>query len=153
LFSIVLPYIKDSVVLDLFSGTGSLGLEALSRGAKFVYLNDYNRGCNSIIKENIKKCKIDSNYKLTQLNYLKAIEYVRDSKKKIDIVFLDPPYEKGFIKSSIEKIYEDDIINIDGLIICEHGKNEVLEANIFNFNLIDRRKYGIAHIAIYKRGN
>ncbi|MBN2852840.1 MAG: 16S rRNA (guanine(966)-N(2))-methyltransferase RsmD [Clostridia bacterium] len=149
LFSILLPRIRDSVVLDLFAGTGALGLEALSRGALKAYLNDFNADCVSIIKENAIKSRLNELCKITQFDFKRAIESINE---KIDIVFLDPPYEKGFITSSIEKLHDNDIININGLIVCEHGKNEILEDNMFGFTLIDRRKYGIATISIYKKG-
>ena len=151
LFSIILPYIKDAIILDLFSGTGSLGLEALSRGAKYAYLNDYSRECNKIIKENISKCKIDDNYQVLQMNFINAIKHIKNMSNKIDIVFLDPPYKKGLITTSIENLHDSDIINKDGLIICEYDKNEEIEEKILSFVLVDKRKYGIANIAIYKK--
>jgi len=148
LFSIILPYLKEAVVLDLFAGTGSLGLEALSRGAKFVYLNDYNRNSNIVIKENITKCKINDNYLIMQLDYKKAINRINE---KVDVVFLDPPYEKGFIALSIEKLLLNDIISADGIIVCEHSKNEIMRDDFVTLKLIMQRKYGIANISIYKK--
>jgi len=148
LFSIILPYLKDAVVLDLFAGTGSLGLEALSRGARFVYLNDYNKNSNNIIKENIARCKIEDGYLIVQLDYKKAINRINE---KLDVVFLDPPYEKGFIAASIEKLLLNDIIRANGIIVCEHGKNELMHDNFPTLKLIMQRKYGIANISIYKK--
>ncbi len=148
LFSVILPYIYDSVVLDLFAGTGQLGLEALSRGASFIFFNDHQKKCRDIINANIDKCHAQEFCKVISLDFQKAIKIID---RPINLVFLDPPYNCGLITSSIEKLHDNDIIMVGGLIVCEHSESEKLEKKIGAFKLIDQRKYGIAHISIYKK--
>lgn len=148
LFSILLPYIHDAVVIDLFAGTGQLGLEALSRGASFIYFNDHQKKCRDIINANIDKCHAQKFCKVTSLDFYKAINVID---RQINIVFLDPPYDCGLITSSIEKLHDNGIITIGGLIVCEHSESEKLDEKIGAFTLIDQRKYGIAYISIYKK--
>lgn len=148
LFSILLPYLNGAIVLDLFAGTGQLGLEALSRGASFVYFNDYQKKCKDIINKNIDKCNAKEFCQVTSLDFKMAINIITEP---VNLVFLDPPYDCGLITSSIEKLHDNDIIMAGGLIICEHSENEKLNEKICAFKLIDQRKYGIAHISIYKK--
>lgn len=151
LFSILHTKINDAIVVDIFSGTGSLGLEAISRGSNFCYFIDYNRNCCNIIKENIAKCHMNDKSKVLMLKANKAIEYLASIKVKANLIFLDPPYDKGFVNSTIEKIFEFDIIDETGIIICEHSQKEIPKENFNEFTCIDKRKYGIACISIYMR--
>ena len=95
LFSIIQHYIVGANILDLFAGSGALGLEALSRGADKAILCDYSRKAVNIIKQNIEKTKLTEKTEVWNMDYKKALEKLKDNSQKFDIIFLDPPYRKN----------------------------------------------------------
>ena len=123
LFAMIQNNILDSTVLDLFSGSGNLGIEALSEGAKFSYFVDSNKKACQTIKNNLEKIG-ESNYKLIGMDYLKALDYFYNKKIKFDIIFLDPPYKTDYVKKSLEKIEKYNLLNDDGIIVCESDNLE-----------------------------
>ena len=143
LFATINPHLKDSIILDLFAGTGSLGLEALSNGAKKAIFVDKNKLCTKNIKETIDKISVSEEYELINDDYEKALKEVG----KVDIVFLDPPYHENILNKAIKKIEELDILNKNGLIIAEFEE----ETPICNYELLKEKKYGDKHINIYKK--
>lgn len=150
-FAMINEYIYDSICLDLFSGTGSLGIEALSNGAKFVYFVDKLSDSIEITKSNLSKIK-DKNYRIINSSYKNALIKFGDENIKFDIIFLDPPYGKIKIKDLITEIIDLNILNNNGIIVCEY-ENEFLDENYSYLNLIKDRKYGKTYIKIYKRGD
>ena len=137
------PYLEGAVVLDLFAGTGSLGLEAISNGAKKVIFVDKNNICIKNIKDTITKISIDEEYELIKKDYLGALNNI----KGIDIIFLDPPYHENILNEAIRKIEKLDILNKEGLLIAEFEE----EKPICHYELIKEKKYGDKHINIYKK--
>lgn len=148
-FSMIGEHLKDAVIFDLFAGSGCLGLEALSRGAKTCYYCDNSTGSIRLIKENIKICGADSQSEVFVGDFKKALS---KAKEKADVIFLDPPYEAGLIVPCIEAISELDILNDSGLIVCEHGKKEALPDEIFGFYKYKEKKYGSVIVSIYTNG-
>ena len=134
---------------DLFAGTGSLGIEALSNGAKYVYFIDEMKDAIDIIKTNIDKIK-DENSTIIHSNYTSIIKKFNENNLKFDIIFIDPPYGKIKIKTVIDKIIKYDLLNEGGIIVCEY-EDEPLEEEYDYLKLIKYRKYGKTHISIYKR--
>ncbi len=114
LFAMLQNYIIDSTVLDLFAGSGNLGIEALSMGAKECYFVDKNSIACKIIKENLDKVREDG--KVIKKDYKDALQTFNN---KFDIIFLDPPYHTDYINKSIELIIEKDLVDDKGLIVCE----------------------------------
>lgn len=144
LFGIIQNYIKDSVVLDLFAGSGSLGIEALSNGASSCYFFDNNIELINIIKKNT----IDMNgVHIMKSDYKNSLELLKNSNIKFDIIFLDPPYKLNLINDCLEKIYNYSLLNKDGIIVCEYEKENI---NTEYFDLIKEKKYGSKNIKIYK---
>lgn len=141
LFGIIQDYVKDSVCLDLFAGSGSLGIEAISNGAKECYFVDKNIEVIKILKRNLNK--ID-NAKIFNSSYDK---FLKEINTKFDIIFLDPPYKFNLINNSIDLIIENDLLNDGGLIICEYETEEIID----KFDLIKEKKYGSKYIKIYKK--
>jgi len=144
LFGMIFPYLENAVVLDLFAGSGSLGLEALSNGAKKAYFVDNNHISISAIKENLKNLK--ENYEVLNMNFNKSLELLK-SKEKFDIVFLDPPYDKNLITPSIKTLIENNLLNEGAIIVCEYEKEEI-ETNL---KLIKFKKYGSKNVKIFKK--
>lgn len=150
LFGMIQTYIKDSVCLDLFTGSGNLGFEAISNGCKLCYFNDKNIKCINIINKNIKKFKIEEKAKVLNLDYNKCIDYLKNSNAKLDIVFLDPPYKNNCLNEVIDKILEYDLLNEKAIIICEVDQN-YLKEDYPNLQIIKNRKYGDKFIIIYEK--
>lgn len=152
LFNIIQSEITDSVVLDLFSGSGAVGLEFASRGAKKVYLCDNSKNACEIIKKNIEKTHLNEKVELYNLDYIQAIEKIKDD--KIDIVYLDPPYNQNFIKEAIEKLLNTKAVTSNSLIIAETDNEEKIIKQleqIKNIQIIDKRKYGRVKIFFLKK--
>ena len=147
LFAIIQNYLDGAVVLDLFSGSGNLGIEALSEGASFAYLVDYNKKASDTIKRNLNTIGI-KDAEVINLDYKKALNYLKD--KKIDLIFLDPPYKTDFIEQSIKLIDEYNILSEDGLIICE---NDSLDKIVYpnNYEVVKDRKYGDKWVVILRK--
>ena len=147
LFAIIQNYLDRAVVLDLFSGSGNLGIEALSEGASFAYLVDYNKKASDTIKRNLNTIGI-KDAEVINLDYKKALNYLKD--KKIDLIFLDPPYKTDFIEQSIKLIDEYNILSDEGLIICE---NDSLDKIVYpdNYEVVKDRKYGDKWVVILRK--
>ena len=144
LFSIINFKLQNAIVLDLFSGSGALGLESISRGADKAFLCDNSRAAINIIKQNVQKTKAENNIEIVFKNYEKALEDFKNQKIKFDIVFLDPPYKTNFAEIATKVIIEENLLNEDGIIIIETDTKEKIVQNLQNLdvNLYDERKYG-----------
>ena len=149
IFGMIQGYVDDSICLDLFAGTGSLGIEALSNGARYVYFNDEMKDAISVIKLNIEKTN-DKNSTIIHSDYTSSIKKFSENGHKFDIIFIDPPYGKIKIKTVIDKIIKYDILNDGGIIVCEY-EDETLDEEYDYLKLIKYRKYGKTYISIYKR--
>lgn len=138
--------IKNSVCLDLFAGSGSIGLELLSNGADTCYFVDNNKKVIDTIKLNIDKIKIEEKYFLILSDFHKALKNFKEQNIKFDIIFLDPPYQNNYIKDCLKLILEYELLNKNGIIICEY-EFEIFECDL---EIIKEKKYGSKKIIIYK---
>ena len=145
LFASIQNYVKDSNVLDLFAGSGSLGIEALSMGSKTCTFVDHNKIVYDILKENTKG--ID-NCTIIKKDYKDALLDFRNAKTKFDLIILDPPYNLNLINDCLDKIYEYDLLSTSGIIVCEY-ENEKVESD--KFELIKNKKYGSKYVDIFRR--
>ena len=145
LFGIIQNYIKNSIVLDLFAGSGSLGIEALSNGAKECYFFDNNIELVNIIKKNT--IGINGTH-IMKSDYKNSLELLKNSNIKFDIIFLDPPYKLNLINDCLDKIYEYDLLNNGGIIVCEYENEHIITDK---FDLIKEKKYGSKNIKIYRK--
>ena len=143
LFGMIQNKIKNSICLDLFAGSGSLGLEALSNGANKVYFVDKNKIVINNMKKNFEK--ID-NYYLYNLDYIEALKKFKEQNIKFDIIFLDPPYDLLLITKSIELLIKNDLLNKEAYIICEYTKEDIK----CDLEILKEKKYGDKFIRIYK---
>lgn len=148
-FSMLMPYLKDASVLDLFAGSGSLGLEALSRGAKKAVFVDSNKKAVNCIDRNITAAKVGDKsivYTADSLSFLK------DCNDKFDLIFLDPPYFEGFYASVIRLIDERNLLSKNGLIVVEWDYENGFTNDLSGFNLLKEKKYGRVGISVLNRG-
>ena len=136
--------IKNSFVLDLFSGVGSFGIECISRGAKHVtFIENYN-GVLPILKKNLSSLKIDEKYQVIEQNILNGIT-LKVLNNKFDIIFLDPPYKEKNLKKILDNIFSEKLLNDNGVIIIHRHKNENDQFSE-NLKIIEEKKYGISKI-------
>lgn len=148
LFSAIQFEIPGAAVLDLFGGTGQLGIEALSRGANRAVFVDMQKSAAGLIRENLRRTRLDNRGAVVQSDYL---AYLSRCREKFQIIFLDPPYAEVFLENAIKKISEIDILTDDGIIIAESPKGKELSGV---FPGLRRRKtyyYGITAISIYEK--
>lgn len=152
LFSILQNYIPDANILDLFAGSGALGIEALSRGAKNCTFCDISYKAIQMIKENLKKTRLEDKSVIINKDYKKCLS---DLKEKFDIIFIDPPYKKNIATDSIKIILNLNLLTKDGIIILEtdEEERELKELENVNVEIYDRRKYGrVRLLLIRERG-
>lgn len=142
LFGMIQSYVGDSRVLDLFAGSGALGLEAISNGAKEAYLVDNNIEAIKVIRDNIKN--MDDDIKVIKSDYKK---FLKETDEKFDIIFLDPPYRKGLMGKALRVIEERDLLNEGGLVVCEYEYDDFKT----NLDLFKEKSYGFKKIKIFKR--
>ena len=136
--------IKNSFVLDLFSGVGSFGIECISRGAKHVtFIENYN-GVLPILKKNLSSLKIDEKYQVIEQNILNGIN-LKNSINTFDIIFLDPPYKEKNLKKILDNISSEKLIKDNGVIIIHRHKNEKDQLSEY-LKIIEEKKYGISKI-------
>lgn len=149
LFAMIQNNLLDSVILDLFSGSGNLGIEAISNGAKKGYFNDYNKKCINIIKENINNFNISNQCVILNYDYHQALNYLKDNKIVFDIIFLDPPYKDMINEEIMDIILNNNLIKDNGLIVCE--ANYEIKYDDKRVSLHKQRKYNDKNIFIYKK--
>lgn len=150
LFNIIQNDIPNSIFLDLFSGSGAIGLEAASRGAKKVILCDKSKDAIRIINKNIEKTHLKEKTELYNLDY--EILLKTKINEKVDIIYIDPPYDSDFAIKSIEYIIKQKITNEDTIIIIETDKEEnvLKELKEKEVEIRDKRKYGRAMLIFLK---
>ena len=147
LFGIIQDYLQDSVCLDLFAGSGSLGIEALSNGAFKVYFVDNNKKCIDILRKNLTNIKEEN--VIVNDDYLLALDNFINTKVKFDIIFLDPPYNLNCIADILNIIDKNELLNEGGIVVCE-DEYDNFSSNYLNLEIIKERKYGYKNIRIYR---
>ena len=150
IFNIINFNIPNSVCLDLFAGSGALGLESLSRNAKEVYFIDEKNDNIKNIKSFLNNVN-DSNGKCFCLDYEDALKKFSNEKRKFDIVFLDPPFKLKVIDELIEYIIDNDLLADDGYIVCEYPKEDVVRKDYDGFNVKLCRRYSSSEVLILEK--
>ena len=150
LFSILGDLYLEKNVLDLYSGTGSLGIESLSRGASACVFVDNGRHAAEVIRKNLDKCKLDKNASVLCMDVGKALSLPEIVKHRYVCIFMDPPYNKKLLTGTIEKISENDIMEKNGILAVEHSGGEVPPDEIAGFICSSRRRYGAVNFSFYR---
>ena len=148
MFSIIQFEIPGAKVLDLFGGTGQLGIEALSRGAKSAVFVDHQESACKIIRENIGKTKFTDKAKVIRSDYLTFLKTCTD---KFDVILLDPPYIEVFLENSLNLITEIDILQSDGIIVTERPVEKSLSLEFSGYSRSRDYKYGNTLLTIYRK--
>ncbi|MBU1181998.1 MAG: 16S rRNA (guanine(966)-N(2))-methyltransferase RsmD [Proteobacteria bacterium] len=142
IFNILAPRIPDSVVLDLFAGTGALGIEALSRGASFAIFMDSDKDALSVIEKNIAACKLQGRIKIIRADITKNNIALNNGVPSVNLVFMDPPYNKNLIKPALINLSASRLLQKNALIIIEHALTETLPEDVLEYKISDQRRYG-----------
>ena len=150
LFASIQDYLDGSIVLDLFAGSGSLGIEAISNGAQKCYFVDNNIECVKVINNNIKTFKIENDCVVMYKDYNDALRYFEDKNIKFDIIFIDPPYKYNIKRELLNRLANNSILYDAGIAVLEYTVSEDL-SDIKGFNLLKSKKYGDKYIAIYQK--
>lgn len=148
LFAMIQNDLRDATILDLFAGSGNLGIEALSNGSESAYFVDINHKCIECLNKNLNN--INEKYKILNLDYKKALEYFKENKITFDVIFLDPPYNLNCLDYILDKLVEYNLLNNDGIIICEYEFDN-FKNNYQNLELEKEKKYGYKNIKIYRK--
>ena len=149
-FGMIQNHINDSIVLDLFSGSGNYGIEAISNGARKVFFNDYNKKCIKVIKDNLERFNILKQAVITNLDYKKALDMYKKEGFTFDLIFLDPPYKEHIISDILTFVNNNNLLNEKGLVICELTSSE-LDKSYGDIVLLKERKYGEKQVFIYQK--
>lgn len=148
LFGMIQDYIKDSTVLDLFAGSGNLGVEAISNGAKIAYFIDNNPEVIKVLNKNIANLDIQSKSRVILSDWKKALNTFATQNIKFDLIFIDPPYAYDVYEKILNKVSTLNLLSDNGLIIMEYS-NLHLPATYENLTLYKERNYGNKSINIY----
>lgn len=148
LFSIIRFDVAGAAVLDLFGGTGQLGIEALSQGAKSAVFVDARENACGLIRENLKRTRLQDFGTIVRCDYL---EYLNRCREKFDIIFLDPPYAEAFLETALNRITEIDILHSGGIIVTERPLGKDLNFTPEGYTRSKDYKYGKTLLAIYRK--
>ena len=153
LFDILGTSVRESCFLDLFAGTGAVGIEALSRGVKKVIFIEKEPKCIKIIKKNLEKTENIQNAVVYKIDFLTGLKLLAKKNYLLDYIFLDPPYNRGLVNISLLEIAKLPILRKNGLVIAQHYKKEKVMEKINNLRLFNQRRYGECFLSFYEYVN
>jgi len=147
----ILQEVSGKTFLDLFAGCGSVGLEALSRGAAKVVFVEKNPVMANAIRRNLRELGIINKYEILEAVVAKGIKKLQSKGERFDILFADPPYERGFIREIFQCLGEGEMILSNGVVILQHSiREDIPETLKGKFMLIDQRRYGDTLLSFFK---
>ncbi len=146
MFSIIQFEVEGSQVLDLFAGSGQLGIEALSRGAAYATFVDSSNESVDCVKSNLQKTNLKTNSCVVKTD---AFSFLKTSTGSFDIAFIDPPYSKGLVQMALPLVALR--MNDNGVIICEHPYGEEMPESAGDFSLYREYKYGKVALSVYRK--
>lgn len=144
-FNVIQFDVAGSKFLDLFAGSGQIGIEALSRGAQFVTFVDEGKDAICVIKKNLSATNLQKNAKVVNIN---SIKFLKETKNVFDIAFLDPPYMSNLLDESLGLIAN--VMSESGIVICEHPLDKLLPDKFDDFLLSKIYKYGKIKLSVYR---
>lgn len=142
IFNILGVEVEGKVVLDLFAGTGSLGIEALSRGAKKALFVEKGKQALRLIQRNLLQCGLERRSEILPKDVNRAIGILKQKGESFDLILMDPPYEKGLIQKTLLKLNLHRIHHEDSILVIEHDRREPLPKTVEGWNLIRQRGIG-----------
>lgn len=149
-FGSIQDYVRGSVCLDLFAGSGNLGIEAISNGCKCCYFVDNNKLCIKCIRDNLDSFGVSDRAMVMFCDYNKALNKFRDDGVKFDIIFVDPPYVYENINDIVSVIDNYNILNNNGVLVLEFRYDNIIVNNNI-YSLHKSKRYGDKFVYIYKK--
>lgn len=150
LFNMIQHEIRDKVVLDLFSGSGALAIEALSRGAREAVLVEPEKKCYTVISENLKRTRLSSQARILQSASAVGIQQLQREGRRFDLVFMDPPYQQGWVVMTLNQLVESDILSPGALVVVEHESTDPSPEQIGSLHRTQEKKYGRTALSLYR---
>jgi 16S rRNA (guanine(966)-N(2))-methyltransferase RsmD len=151
LFSVIQDEVEDSCALDLFSGPGTLGIEAISRGASFVTFVEKSRKVAEVLQANLESLGIADRGLVKVADVFKTVRDMSRNRANFGLVFMDPPYATGMAGEALRLVSEGGIVADDGLIVVEHAKAEPVEGLVEGLTLLRVLDFGQTKVSIYRR--
>jgi 16S rRNA (guanine966-N2)-methyltransferase len=152
IFNYIGDLIQNAVILDLFSGTGNLSIEALSRGAQFAVLVDNSEEAIRLIYRNLELTNFLSQSQIIKQDVLRYLKKVIHQKNKFDFIFADPPYFVNNYQNVVEYIGSDNLLQNGGFFILEHSTQKILDEHLTSLPLEKTKIFGDTAISFYKKG-
>lgn len=160
LFDTMRPKVPDSCFLELFAGSGAVGIEALSNGAKEVIFVEKDKRCCKAIQDNLgqlgfisKSKDLNEGISIFATDAFKTMDFFHKNNKKFDIVFLDPPYYMDLAKKALQKLSACDILAPRGMIVAEHNKRDILDSHVGDLTCFKQKRYGDKFLSFYSKIN
>ncbi|GIC69754.1 16S rRNA (guanine(966)-N(2))-methyltransferase RsmD [Fructobacillus tropaeoli] len=150
IFSMLMPYINGGKVLDLYAGTGGLGIEAVSRGMDQAVLVDRQRAAIAVIEKNIEKTHAEDAFMVLKVPASAALTRLASQGKSFDLILLDPPYAKEKLKADLTAMEEGGLLATDAIIMIESDQVADLPEPGPNLNLLKQKDYGITRVSLYR---
>ena len=150
IFNILAGGLEDAVVLDLFAGTGSLGIEALSRGAATAVFVDKAPQAIKALTRNTCSCSLEEQSTILKRDVLRGLNFLKSIGPAFDLVFIDPPYDKGFVERTLQRLDRAQSTSDKASIIIEHSERETLPEQVASFILHDQRHHGKTLVSFYR---
>lgn len=142
LFNILGPKLVEAVVLDLFAGTGALGIEALSRGARYAVFVERRQQAVSVIRENLITCRMTDKARIIQWDVAKNLKCLESVTARFDMVFMDPPYQQNLLYAALDSLRKTASLHAETTIVIEHAADDTLQTNGAGYTMLDQRQYG-----------
>jgi 16S rRNA (guanine966-N2)-methyltransferase len=142
IFNILGAGVRDALVLDLFAGTGAMGIEALSRGAESVVFADNDKTALTALAKNITMCTLENRANIIKWNILKNLNIICSFPLAFNLVFIDPPYNKNMIKPTLSNLAKSRCLENGARVAIEHSPREPISLEDQNFKISDQRRYG-----------
>lgn len=153
LFNMLGARLFDCAFLDLFAGTGGIGIEAYSRGATQVVFIDESAKSIKVLKTNLEKLQIQEQVEVYNTDYINAINKLASDNRKFDIIFIDPPYLKGYAQNALVQLADNKVLKEDAIVIIEHDIQDKMPESAGNLNMQRQKKYGNTMLSLYGIAN
>lgn len=153
LFNIIQREMQDKAVLDLFSGSGALSIEALSRGARDAVLVEVDKKCYTVISDNLKRTRLSEKARIIQSDAASALQQLQREGRTFDLVFMDPPYQKGWVPATLKQLIDLHILNPGAMVVAEHEDTDAVPEELGTLHRINLKKYGRTALSIYREVN
>ncbi|MGA1824936.1 MAG: 16S rRNA (guanine(966)-N(2))-methyltransferase RsmD [bacterium] len=153
LFNILGGDVEDLCFLDLYAGSGAVGIEALSRGARKATFVDKKLSCIELIRTNLSNCNLEGNTEIIQYDVLGAVTSLANRQKRYDIIFIDPPYNSDLASQTLFSVYKNNILASGGRVVVEHSSKHPLEdiPTLYHLSRVKDYSFGDTELVLFEK--